>query len=561
MNNRRMKVARRNRRWDRRGKGYALVAILTASAFAMLFLFSLAGLSVQLVQSSGFFKERNLALQGAELGLDYTLKSLNDGLKAGEPSLLEPAVGETEKISDLPTELIPPSNSVSKIRIRVKRVTPADIATWNPTGANSPLYDSNWDPNGRREVNGVNGANAWSWVNGAPESWKDFSKPTSSYYWIVESTCYRGVVGQRYALSASVRCICGPATTMDSSSMSSFFNNGIVANTQAQIGKASGDGALSVMATDDGNYDNEIVSGDNNSEWRANIQTNGIANIAPNTLLMGNLTVSDPTSGAPSAVAQSDPSALMLGRVSSNSGVDGTTVKGTPGDAPDFAVDNVWAVADFFTGSGTRQGNNTTPVNTTPSQSPYTPIQVPTAPDASPLPPFPGGGSQANDVYLPQGNYETSAIDSSGATARMVFNSPDMMGSTPSTTKIFIDSNSASNNAVSIDSNMFVNMGAPSDLQIFYAGNKPININLTGSFKGLVYAPNSSVSTSGVGDFNGAIVADRVGINHIGTLQLDPTASEGPGGGGGGGSMTAGQPTRYSALTWQQVNGSLVPLE
>lgn len=556
----------------RKQSGYALVAILTVSLFSMMLLLTLSGLTVQLSQSEAFYKQRELALVGADIALDYTRKSLNNSLISGTSSPLEPAQGESERISVLPASLVP-QGANCRVLVRVRRLNPAEIQL--ASSKSSPAIEYQWNPNNYKKLT--------DWKYG--DDWRRFSAPQLSYYWMVEVTSYRGI------FAVSTRAMLAPdigAPAIDPGSVStpptkdSLFVKGIV--TDKEVNLATSDGYLDVLAPGEG-FSNDQTTGSNPATaFKTVIQSNSMASTSPNTTLYGDLLISNP-SGSTAPVAVGD-NTQVYGRLQTNSILDGTGAEnsylgfqGNPGDLPS-PNDNVLGMSDYFASlpdsdafwnNGMRNGSNETdPIANLPSDTlnQVSPNQVPYGSKTAPLPTFPTSSpldpTPPNDIIVSPGAYRASSFDSSNAAAKLIFNESG------GPTSIFIDANSGT---VNLSSEWIKNNGGAKDLQIFYAGDKDLTLNINGDLAGqvemkaMIYAPNAKVTTSGFGEFQGSILAKSLKVNHIGDFRVDPDAAKlmiersGQSGGGGGGASTiAGErlPTHYRIASWQQVSGSLV---
>lgn len=571
------------RQTGRRGAaGYALVAILTVSVFATMLLLALAGMTVSLSRSEGFYKQREYALVGADVALDYTRKSLTKSLNTGVPSLLEPAGGETERISELPTNLIPQGIENCKVLIRVRRLSPAEILA--ASQKSSPAISHQWNPNNHKNVAD------WKYGN----DWMDFSIPALSYYWMVEVTSYRGLVAvsTRSMLAPDIGATLVSSSSSSSSTKDTLFVEGIVADQEVNLSPPS-DGYLDVLAPGDGFSPDQVSGSVPNTAFKTAIQSNNLVTTSNVTNLYGDLRVTNPLGSSDSVARGSN--TTVWGRVQTNSvtGSDGlenslSGFQGTPGDLLS-GTDNVWAFSDYFSNpdsfwtTGMREGlNETSPVAILPSDSAnqVSPNPVPVGGDASARPEFPEpppSGTEApisGDITVAPGVYKTSWMDSRDAIAKLILN--DSGGSTT----IFIDDGPSSPRIdpsdglrakLNIDSKWFQNNGAAKDLQIYYGGSEDLTVTLDGELAGdremkaFIYAPNAKVTTQGFGEFEGAIVAKKLNINQYGDFRVDPSASSFKidrssqiGGSGGAGVSGERLPTHYRIASWQQVSGSLV---
>lgn len=571
----RAKRALRTRR--RKASGYALVAIMTVSVFAMMLLFTLAGLTASLTRSEAYFKQKDLALLGAEVGLNYSIAMLNRSLKTGIPAVVEPVLPEVEKFSDLPTHLIPNYGDGCSVRIRIKRL---DVDVLSQAQQKFSAIPTQWNSANRKDVS--------NWVYG--DDWTMFSIPDTSYFWVVEVTSYRGII------ATSIRATLSPTVALPTlatpPSKDSYFPQSVVADSLVEL--APVDGYLDVLSPGDGFSTAQVSGSSPNAAFKAVVQSNTMLTANDGATIYGDLRVTNPP-GASSAVAEGNNNVLVFGRLETNSvNTEGAEVSyngfsGAPGDLPDLSIDNVWAFADWWTNGddfwtgGMREGlNETSPLLNNPSnaQNQVSPNPVPTGSDAAPLPrfpeppPFPDYPTMTPDMQtVAPGTYRTGSFDSSNATGDLKFNQ------SPGTTTIIIDDEMLTVGqdnfvppAVHVSSNFITNgSDASTDFQIFYAGNRDINIELDGDLGGnvemraVIYAPSAKVTTSGFGEFSGAIVAKQLKVNHVGDLRLDPEAAklsvnrQATSGDGNTGLAGERLPTHYELKSWQQIAGALVP--
>ncbi len=558
----------------RRSSGWALVAVMTISVFSAMILFMLAGLTASLLNSDSFFRQRSLALNGAEAGLDYARKLMNESFDSGTPSIIEPAKGELERVTELPSQYVPQIGDNCRVMIRVKRLTDDNLD--EILEKNSMFLRDSYAPSSTRNK---------LWKFG--DDWAPYmvpdpaDAPNGSYHWVVEVTSYNGV------FASSIRAMLKPRFSGVGKPGFPFFPQGIVANGNVDIG--SGFGYMDVASTGEGWSSDQVNTGNpgDPSEFKATIQTNGVATLRPGTLVYGNVRVTNP-SDAQVSVANGDSNAIVLGRVQINATDAGQSVSGLQATAGQFpaASDNVLALGDlwanlpnnsgdFWAGEGRIGINQSTPMEFQASgQNQVTPNNVPSGQNTASLPTFPvqppdGSEFTPSDVSVPSGDYSTGSLDSSNAVSKLVLNE----NGPGNTTRIFIDPNTLSSDAVNISTKFLVNNGDAVDLQIYYAGDKPLKIYLDAdgdagnpNLKAVIFAPNASVTTDGNGEFRGSIVAKNLRIGHVGAMQLDPNASQigtssSPEDDGDSNSPSLHpKVSGYKVETWQQINGSLVPL-
>lgn len=572
------------RRKARQPRGWALVAIMTVSMFATMFLFSLAGLSASLLQTEGAARQRSYALAGAEAGVDFVRMKLNESLASNIDADVAPAPGEASRDYGLPVQYIPQLGNRCRVMIRVSRID-NDLLTL--------LFQQNF-PILAPENNSSRRLDPSLWVPSETD-WRRFTvpdeelAPNGAYAWKVEVTSYCGI------FATSIRTIMVAQNPEGSGGFAPgdrAYSPGAITATSLDLGSGSGD--LAIQST--GNLDSAdqtYVSQNANPDdpttndmksFKAALRTNGTMRTEAGTKVYGDVQFTTPQGTTGTRLVGSDESTIY-GRVIANSDApvsenlvyrDGPSAPGT---------DNVQANADQFpsvptnrigtdpqSASGNQMPVYYDPASPTPPMTPF-PMQVPS--DTFSLPAFPttppDGMSGVPPVPVPAGNsYVTSSFSSDGATGQLVFN---QVGDGP--TKIFVTdgmsafSDSADLPAIDINSRFLSNVGLPSNLQIFYSGNRPVKLSLDGGSAKLamvVFAPNADVSTSGDGEFTGALVGKSLSINHSGSFKLDPASADAlvsksssndpstPG-------FVPPKPSHYVVLSWQQLSGQLVPLD
>lgn len=562
----------------RSDRGWALVAIMTVSVFATMFLFSLAGLSASLLQTEGAARQRGYALAGAEAGLDFAKMQLNKSLITGLPTEIAPEEGQLYRDYGLPVQYLPQLGNRCQVMIRVTRLTDDDLRQLS----NRHFYTVGDDVNTsfKKDTSDWGFGDDWSAFTVASSE----DAPNGSYTWKVEVTSYCGI------FATSLRSVLVAVNSEDSYGLPSSSLNpaGITANGLVEIGPTSGVQSV----TNPQAYSLNPSDPNSPMTFSASIRTNGSLSLGDGAELVSDVRISNPGGSTQPVLSITDEGAQpkIYGRV---------TVNPIPSSNQDIAIDmngytwknnspsaersdNILANADQYPGDATaRKDINQNPVSqatddTANPLAPY-PVSIPT--QTLPLPAFPATPTDPNAPVLPTtlpsgANYSSPYFDSSAAAAQLNFN--DTGSGNP--TKIFITDSSANpdSSSVNISSRWITNAGDASDLQLIYGGKRPITINLDGSensnepaLKMTIYAPNASVSTSGTGDFRGAIVAKNVSIKNKGLFQVDPSAAEkliskiGSNGGGGsnGAGSTPPKPQHYKMLTWQQVSGQLVPID
>ncbi len=201
-----------------------------------------------------------------------------------------------------------------------------------------------------------------------------------------------------------------------------------------------------------------------------------------------------------------------------------------------------------------------------PQTSTLKPAPVPEAGPASPL------SNDSIGTILQPGSYQTPGVVYDGVTNSATVN-------TTAPVKIFIqdgitDSTGmlpsyAANITASALNNTSIEQldgsGGARNLQIWYAGQRPISLNLDTDFNGLIYAPNSTITLTGSGTFKGGLVGDTVKMKNSGTVDIDTRLNDAAEKAVSGSGLTYATNSSgavfhgYKAVTWQEVQGQLVP--
>jgi hypothetical protein len=535
---------KRKRSLVRDNQGYGLVAVMMISFIGMLFLYGLAAMGLNLSVSERVAGQKARAQRSAELAFNYVMKQFT----RGEENIFLPQNDNDVYQTDLAPGIVPGAD----VKVRVRRFNKEEISRIKDNDVKRILYRDDWDP------------------NGTPADW--VTKPTESYFWMIQVTAVTG--GFASSLQASI----SPADTLPTRSPEPR-SPGVVSSGQIRLG--DGSGYLDVLAPGDGFSSEQTTSMGTYAAFKTALQSNSSISVSSSATVYGDLMVNN-ESAVSEAVAKSD-NALVFGRLQTNAS-DGTNTQGftwTNNSSLPSGTDNVWAMADAWQSNFSnmsRQGANYSqaggPISEGVPSTNVNPTPMPT--QSQSFPGFPSDSSaNVSDLYLAPGSYATSSLDSSTAASRVILNSSTVSGLDPSPTKIYINSDMTGSSVVNLDTNFFVNEGKTTDLQIYYAGDKDININLVGDlganspaeFKGVIYAPRAKVSTTGSGEFYGAILAKEVAINHTGDLRIDPAASSILSGltsqssttaGSGNANSKAAIPKNYKVNTWQQIAGRLV---
>ncbi len=502
----------------RSSKGFALIAILVFGVFAFSMLFAMFPFIVNVIRSEGSGRSMTELRTAAEIGIDYGMQQLNDNAQNNQ--------GGQSPIDLTSSSPVPAKYLVGfpggTVRIRIKPLTKADF------GSNSTIFSA-----------GLDGS-------------------TVSYWRVLESTATRGLFSQ------SIRVFLEPrfdksaldlANSPTGTNSSSYFKNALFGKTGIDFSPQSGSLTIrsSTQAPSSPAYTLAVQSTNTNLNGNVSLQGDlrlpqgARASIGPGSAVNGRVVV-DPTN-LPINGGTFDP------RV--NGGFD-DTVGPNPIMSPNPLVDNVLADSEQ---APTRTGDNLLPIDTTtPVAAPDPLAPAPSAGTASPLPTITDGSA------LPAGSYSTTSLSFSSNSNVATVNAP---------TKIYVQDGTAdlpaATTAVSIQAGSLKTTTTAQNLQIWYSGNRNINIELNPDFpfKSLIYAPNSKITISGSGNFNGALVGKNVVANTKGasTISIETDLQTASGAGAASGSLTYAidpitrepQLHGYKAMTWQEIPGALVP--
>lgn len=334
-------------------------------------------------------------------------------------------------------------------------------------------------------------------------------------YWkVAEITAKRGVFEKNVRVIIQPQLILPPGmqgSGSGSSSSSSLFTQPLFANGQFEINSPS---TISKITSDTTGPD-------------VTIQSNSSAKLASGSTINGNLTITN--SGSPSS------DVVTITAPGSPTNVSGTT-----------------------TANGTIDDGLTTTAVENQSAPQGTLAPVPTSDASSSALPDNSPDGSSSPIDLSSGSFVTSSL--SGTAGDRGYNSTD----TTNPTKIYIEGPSQDATAVDINSNLLPSVGDSTNLQIYYAGTKNVNLHLTSDFSGLIYAPNATVTIDGANIFNGALVGKVVNIANP-TVNLKTSISNsGTSGYSGVQYLMSTDGTGvifqgFQPITWQEVSERLVP--
>jgi hypothetical protein len=538
-----------------RQSGYALISIMVIGLAAVLLMMALASMIMAVSRNEVVKKNQGDLINGAEIGVDYAINTFNAAAAAGNTASIDVGSSQTSQQTPVPSALLlgVPNMTVS---VNVKKIpTPLDwqkIASWS--SIYSPQTDSSQSVN--------SGYLSPPTTNIQLDSWR-ILEVTSSYPSGLSKTV-RVVLQPRYDTPPNGASVPG-------ASPGYFFNYGMFGNQGIAINPTGG---LTVSGVNPNNPNANDIDWDKNPTHAANYELTLASNelfqlSGATTVLQGNVQVSSVLSGG-NPVANYTPNGSSINGTVEINGQPQSTLSGTSGLQRNSG-DNIFADADkvnsvnaalqnnplrFGTNNTQPFGSQLTPAIAQNTMAPGINASSSTAslPDLTTLPKVSGLG------ILAPGDYQTATLDTSGVGGGV----PPVSITGP--TRVFVNGQALaanSNFAVNVDSKALQNTGDPQNLQIWYNGNLPVNINVSSgnSFKGLVYAPNAKVNLSGSGTFEGSVVGANVAVTMSGNLNLRTDLSPQSGTKPSGGNVptyqfkptTGSVVTGYRAVTWQEV--------
>lgn len=503
----------------RRPRGVALISILVIGMCSIIFLLALAAIVTNAVRNNASNRWVESLRNASEVGIDYVIDQFNTTY----PCPLDPTVDDEDGMleTQLPAAVLQatPVNSITptpgipniKVKIRVKRLK--DPSAWGLLENFSSIYSSQLD---------FNKSTSSDW-HLPPAS--NLQPETGGGYRVVESIATNGVFSRtiRVVLKAQFGTPPqgdGPAGGSASTSQS-YFSQPFFANSSLNLNPSGG--SLMVTGKSDANPTGKhLEPADPNfgnvpyAAYDLTLSSNQFASIggAATTTVVGNIQVASANSGSENVANIPNENGVVDGTVTTNGQFDSdnVTFKGSTDPAQDTSgLNSVLANADGATAD--RAGRNRyAPANPGNSIDQYlmAPIQQPSSPSTL------ASLSSASDDGTPlSGDYSTSGLSSDGVSSPITVNN----SSTP--TRFFIQDTQGLS-AVDINSTSFnVDSTEPRNFQIWYEGNKPVTINVSGDFNSLIYAPNAAVTLAGQGTFGGAIVGKTVDVTMAGNLLIN----------------------------------------
>ncbi len=530
---------------------------------SIVFLLALAAIVTSAVRNSSSNKWVESLRNAAEIGADYSVNQFNSVYPC--PLDPDPASGTATRTTLLPSSELQatpvngnnPTPGVPNITVSIKVTTLMHASDWTSLASLSSAYSPQLDPN-QSVSKGWQAPPSSNLIQGSPGGFR-----------IIESTATNGVFSRTVRTILRARFDSPPngtgPTGASAPTSQSFFNQPMFANTSLTFNPSAG-----LTVTDNNGNGTTQINGTNT--YNLNLSTNQIATIGPNTTIIGNVVVSSNGSASGQNVATL-PGGTIDGRLTTNGEFDTSTGSGakfTTTTAQDTDPNsNVLANADtaaLLNPAAPRSGDNLTPaaVNS-PALAQNLMAPTPSSTGAD----FLGSlaALSANGQNIGGQAYQTVGLDSTGVTT------PITVSNNSVPTKLFVQDGANSSSAVNLNSSALnIQSSDPRNLQIFYEGNRPVNITVanTGTFKGLIYAPNAAVNIKGGGDpsstFAGAVVGKSVNVTMAGTMKINTDLANVSGSAAGNPNVKAGLKYQLNSggsfiqgwqpITWQEFGTS-----
>lgn len=537
----------------RKDEGAALLSVLLIGASSVIFLLGLASIVTNAVKVSAGNKWIEGLRNAAEIGVEYTVDKFNSispcPLDPQAPGSLITTLSPTE-LQTFPTNGVTPNPGVPNVKVTIK-VTRLSSADFSRLAAFSSVYSHQLDPTNSQSQ---------GWARPASTN---ITASTGGGYRIVESTATNGILSRTIRVVLKARFDAPPepngnhplegfGTTPISQSYfkQPIFGNSGITVSGAQVGPDSeGASTYEVLASDPSN-----TYGQTYSNYLLTLATNQLAQLSNGAKVTGDVTVTSSQSGT-NSVVRSTADATVEGRVLSNGNSEG--IAGYTDSGPV----NVLSRADTPTTTPTptsRLGANTDPVAAPANTSQYqlSPVSTPsTATNLAPLNTISTSPTAEGKTV-----FQTASLSTDGVPVSKPI---DFSSSQP--VQIYVSEGSDAT-AVNIDGSRIVAPTASGKFQIWYEGNKDVNINLneaSTSLSATIYAPNARVKISGPGTFKGALVGKYVELNSSNVLIDTSLGKDNPSGQGSpAGSLDSltykyrpGQGTvmqGWQPITWQE---------
>lgn len=522
-----------------------MVTVLVAGVTSMFFLLALSSIVTSAVRTSASNKWTEGLRNAAEIGIDYTVDRFNKvypcPLDPTESGSLVTALPESELQSDQVNGVVP-NSGVPNVKVSIK-VTRLDALQWQKVQGFCSAYCPQFDP-----------TNSESLSYDSPAS-TNLTMASGGGLRVVESTATNGVVSRTIRVVLRAHFGNQPDTSHPLESggstplVGNYFQRPFFGNSSVSISNnmAGANTIVSGIPVKD-SIDEQVKAthwdsaAQKFSTFNLNVATNRFASIGAGSTVQGDVTVTSKLSGTTNVITAAD--GKIQGRALANGNVDSFVADAADGGNVQARADI--PATDAFDASKRLGLNDSAPVVTPGSADPYQTSPIATPSSATPLSDLSGyTSSSTSPTANGDSTFETSSLSTANVPTgkSVVFNNGD---SSPPV-RIFVDPGGVDSLAVNIDTSK-ISTTTPanySKFQIWYDGNKPVNINMTSNFNGLIYAPNAPVNIFGAGDFTGALVGKNLNVSPTGNLNLKIDTALGTSAGGGGGGSSAGLTFKY----------------
>ncbi len=533
-----MRVQRTNVRTKLRQstRGFSLVTVLLIGMCAILWLTAMTTGLLPLYQHAASEKTLSQLRAADESAIDYTIDQISNGLAYSNPSPLDdPTSGPPYTTFIAPSSLSNAPNVTVNVTVKNTQ-PPSSSALYNNLIANGPLLNyyrviEATASNGifSRSIRVVLQPQGWNQLKIASQNWAGVGSgpgtsfnPMGQYAVFAGNNLTLGNNTQTDGYTQGNPSSYAPMTGSNGSQTGSLggdvaaYNSVTLAPTSSVPGSVTVGGSIDVPESNGSGIISAQGAGNSSTVVNRFVTDNGAVTGLNDSAGTGAGSVN--VNGMNSSQFPADPSRTPL-EIGQNE--TQTTIASAPSATPYFSDSSAaYAVQDL--GDLNLNGVNITITN-------------------SAAPP-PAGGyviPSSGSFQMQPGNYSMSSVSMSGTSSITV--APDVISSQP--VRFFINDAgvdaAAPSPAVNITSANGItnNSASPSNFQIYYGGDRSINLAQQSTFSGTVYAPNSSMTigaTANPGQTNyfGSFVGNNVSVQNA-FLHYDQTMNVSQGGGSG----------------------------
>jgi hypothetical protein len=479
-------------------QGFSLVSVLLIAMCAALWLTAMTAALIPMYKRVSDTAKAEQLRNAAESSIDFVIDQLSTSLSSGNPTPYDPGVSGQQKTTIIALAVYSVPNVI--VSVTVKDVSPpvppkgAALASsiYDPISAAGPLANDWRVVEATAQMNNAGSNGPLS----STQRYRVVLKPqlwpaNSQSAWNQPSTSSFNPM-QQFGVFALSAMTLGPNTSTDGYTPSPLGPSTI-----------TGSSPLHPLTTyalggDVGSYGNVTMSGTNSRPATVG----------------GSINVPE-SNGATTVAAQtSNASANQANRYVTVNGIASNISGGSGGGTTNvFGASNTSAGYPSTQTSYVMQGQNTAQTQVV-SAPPPTPTFKDAAPSSGPTsippydlgdvnlsnttitvtnsaPPPPYSIPASGNLQVQPGNYTVGSLTT--ANSGQIIVQSDVSSSQP--VRFFVSDNSVSPNALDLTTQGIVNNSAfPSNLQIYYNGNRSVTINQSNTFSGLVYTPNANLS-------------------------------------------------------------------